>query len=320
MDPQHNAIGPLSFGTVEDEEPVEFDPERGPLVNVALQPSRVPVRCRVLMRVAGNGEGDYHPFVPGDEVLVALPQGPRGECAILGKVSNATDAFPTSVAGQDSTANAFSFERRRTAHLVECEGSWGVWTQPTGAFIGLSKDGVFTARDGARNSLQLSADALAYLSADAKHLMQLNVTDGRFHVQTDEAIFVLGADGAIQIPGTLTLASAGNPAHEHAVSTEAVYAILHAWNQILFAGIAFAWAGIVTPAQGAPLGPLLSAPLATVFSSAALALSVASAGTLPPDVALAVFAAFQASAQKPPGVPGQGQLSPGIGCPGTMVG
>lgn len=316
----HETIGPLSFGTVEDEDPVAFDPERGPLINVALQPSRVPVRCRVLMRVGGAGEADYHPFVPGDEVLVALPNGPRGECAILGKLANAVDAFPTSVAGQDSTANAFSFERRRTAHLIECEGSWGVWTQPTGAFIGLSKDGVVTMRDGAKNSLQLSADALAYLSADAQHLMQLNVTDGRFTVQTGAAMLVIGQDGAVMVPGALSLLSAGNPAHEHAVSTEAVYAILNAWQQTFFLAWVAAWSAIVTPAVGAPLGPVLTGALAAVFASPVLAASVVTAGALSGDIASAIFGKFQTSTQKPPGVPGTGQVSPGIGCPALLVG
>src|SRR5512147_2917657 len=94
----------LSFGTVEDVDPIEFDPDRGPLVNVALQPSRLPARCRVAMSSAGAGEGDYHPLVPGDEVIVAIPgRSARGECAILGRLPNAIDSFPSSVAGQDST-------------------------------------------------------------------------------------------------------------------------------------------------------------------------------------------------------------------------
>jgi len=306
---KHDTIGPLSFGTVEDEEPVEFDPERGPLINVALQPSRVPVRCRVVMRVGGAGEAEYHPFVAGEEVLVALPNGPRGECAIVGKLANGIDLFPTSVAGQDATKNAFSFERRRTAHLVECEGSWGVWTQPTGAFIGMSKDGVITTRDGARNSLQLSADALAYLSADAKHLFQLNVTDGRFQVQTGSdggAMLVIGDDGAVMAPGSLTLASAGNAAHEHALSTEALAGILTQ----LFIALASANPG---PIIGAALGAAAPAIVASTFG-------LASVTPLLPPVAAAVFGAFSAATQKPPGIPGQGQLTPGIGCPGTMIG
>ncbi len=126
----------LSLGTVEDESPVTFDAElKYPLVNVALQPSRISVRCRNLMRAGGKGEGDWYPFVAGDEVLVAMPSGPRGECLILGRAPSTADPFPTSVAGQDATKNALSFTRRACAHFEESKGPWTTMTQPSGAFV-----------------------------------------------------------------------------------------------------------------------------------------------------------------------------------------
>ena len=67
----------VSFGTVStDDEPVVFSEEDGqPYVKVTLHPSLRPVLCRVGMEVAGDGEGEYTPFLSGDEVLVVMPGG-----------------------------------------------------------------------------------------------------------------------------------------------------------------------------------------------------------------------------------------------------
>src|SRR5262245_926529 len=259
------AIGPLHYGLVEEQAPVEYDAQRGyPLVNVALQPSRVPVRCRVLMRSAGKGEGEYHTFSAGDEVLVALPSGTRGECCIVGKLSNEVDKFPAQVGGQDATQNKLSFVRQRTAHLEEYEGPWAVFSQPSGAFLSVDAAGVVTLRDASKGSLQLSPDALTYLSGDGKHLLQLDLTKSRFTLQAGGAMLVLAEDAsAVLAPGSLTLASAGNPAHEHVLTTEALAGIL---TQLLLA-IGAANPG---PIVGAALGGAAPAIVAATFAAAAV--------------------------------------------------
>lgn len=113
----------LSIATVDDDEPVTFDPDLGPLVNVTTQPKQIPLVCRVGMRIAGRGEGEYFPFVAGDEVLVAILQGDaRAGGVILCRVCNGIDRFPTTVAGQDATKNNFAFTRSIAPHLEERDG------------------------------------------------------------------------------------------------------------------------------------------------------------------------------------------------------
>lgn len=299
----------LSFGTVEDQSPVEFDPERGYIVNVALQPARVTVRCRVLQRTSGKGEGEHpHPFVPGDEVLVAIPISTRGPCVILGKLSNKEDAFPTTVGGQDATKNAFAMLRRAVPYIEETKGSWTTFSQPSGAFVSMSAEGTITFRDGSTGSLQLSADAFGYLSGDGKHALQIDLSGKRAVLRVDAAMMVLASGGpsAIHTPRTLALECTGNPAHEHAISTEAVAGIL---LQLLLA-VGGAFPGPIT-------GPGLVAAAVTALPAA---LAAAAVTPLLPTVAVAIQAGFASALQKSPGVPGMGQLHPGIGSPGLLIG
>jgi len=298
----------LSWGTVQDEEPVAFDPEYGPLVGVTLQPSKVPVQCRVLMFLGGAGEGEGHPFVAGDEVLVAMPSGPRGDCAIVGRAPNKIDTYPPTVGGQDSTKNAFSFARGRCARIEEWQGSWTVFSQPSGAFASLSAEGNVTLRDGSKGALQLSADAMTYQSGDGSHFLQVDTQRARFSLRIGDAFLALASSGpsAILATGALSLGSSGNPAHEHALSTEALAGIL---TQFLIA------LGSSVP------GPVIGASLAGVAPVVvATALQLASVTPLLPPVAAGVIAGFATATQKPPGTPALGQLRPGIGCAGLMIG
>jgi hypothetical protein len=307
----------LSFGTVEDEDPVEFDPERGPLVNVALQPSRVTVRCRVGQSHAGAGEGEGSPFVAGDEVLVAMPSGPRGDCAVLCRLSNKADAHPTTVAGQDSSKNRLSYRRRRCAHFEEYEGAYAVFSQPSGAFLSLSAEGNVTLRaardrgDGERETvgaLQINEDMLGYQDKDGAHLLQLDRSAKRFTLRVSDSLLTVASGGpsALLTTGALSISTVGNAAHEHAVSTEAVANIV---TNVLMA------LGAANP------GPILGAALAGIAPTAvATGVSLAALAPLNPLVAAAVQAGFSSAVQKQAGVPGLGQSLPGIGCPGLMVG
>src|SRR5258708_21906914 len=89
----------VSYGVVdddqEDQKSVTFDADHGPLVSVTLQPSGIPVVCRVAGWCAGNGEAEYFPFVSGDEVVVHVPEGDeRAGCIITGRCNSQIDRFP----------------------------------------------------------------------------------------------------------------------------------------------------------------------------------------------------------------------------------
>lgn len=322
----------LSYATVDTENPVVFDAEYGPLIACTLQPSKVQVTCRVAMQIAGNGEGEYSPFIAGDEVLVAIPEGnERSDCAIIGRFTNAIDKFPMeSVAGQDPTTNSFAFQRRRTPFIQEYAGPIMLRSALSEAFIAIDARGAITLRDGAKGALQMSADVLGYQSGDSdgKFMLQLDLAGGRFTLRVDDALFVLSSSSAspqtstIRTPGAFQVMANEQPPNEHVITTEAIGAVLDAWQITFMTALTAAWAPIVTPIAGAPLGPVLTAALAAVFNPAVLAaaFTTASAGALNPAVGAAIFGAFQSTGPKPPAVPGTGQARPGIGCVGFLSG
>jgi hypothetical protein len=320
----------VSYGTVDDDDPVTFDPDYGPLVAVTLQPSNKSVHCRVAMPFAGNGEGEYHPFVAGDEVIVLIPEGDeRADCAIVGRFTNSIDKFPLeSVGGQDPTKNNFGFRRYRTPFVEEAAGPWMIRQATTGALLSIDKNGSLTFRDGAKDVLQMSADVFGFQSADSKFLMQLDLTGGRLTLQVDDALLTMTSShaspqqSAIAVPGMFKLSAKANPAGEHVLTTEALGNVLAALMTTISTLFTAAIAPLVTPAPGAPLGALISAPLAIALlpTTVAAAMTTAAAAPLNPAIAAAIFAAFSAGAQKPPPVPGSGQLLPGIGSPGFLTG
>lgn len=303
----------ITEGTVDPgDDAIEFDDDFGaPLVNVTLQPSKAQVRCRVLMQAAGNGEGEWHPFVAGDHVLVGIVNGNERSCVILGRLNNSIDKFPDNVAGQDPRTNTFGFTRRRTPYLVENAGPWIVRQATTGALLSIDSSGVVTIREGSGSVLQLTPDLLAIQSADAKQLLQLDFTGERFTVQIGDALLTLGSSAAsgpnaLVSPTAFSISTAGNPAAEHVTTAEAVAGML---TQLLLA------LGASSP------GPIIGAALAgTAPAIVATALTAAGITPLLPPVAAALYAAFGAAQQKPPGIPGQGQVAPGLGASGLLTG
>src|SRR5271154_424606 len=140
-----------SYGLVKVSTPgansVLFNDEQGnprpyPVVLVTLQPSGIDVPCRIASQTAGEGTGEWHPFVDGDEVLVAIPQGnERSGCAIIGRFSNGRDAFPTSVAGSDPTQNNVAFKRVQEPYILESGTAILFRTANTEAFFSLASNG-----------------------------------------------------------------------------------------------------------------------------------------------------------------------------------
>lgn len=311
----HPGIDPrvwFSYGLVMQDAPVEFDPEYGPLIAVELQPSGVPVNARVGMQVAGDGEGEYHPFVEGDEVAVLLEQGSeRGNCLIVARCSNKRAPFPTgSVGGQDPTKNAFGFTRRRTPYVQENAGPVLLRQSESEAFLSLDEKGVITLRDGQKAALQMSPDAFGYQSGDAKYLMQLDQSGGRYTLQVDDALLTLSSSTAspntsgMVSPGTFSLSTLANPPIEHVLTTES---FCHFLTFIL------QQVGLVTV-------PPFAVTTAQVASAISTAIPLATLAPQNPLVGAALVASFGSAGQKPAGVPGLGQVSPGIGCQGFLTG
>jgi len=284
----------ISYGTVEAAqkvgvetvEPVEFDTDgMGPLVNVRLQPSNKPVRCRVAASIAGNGEGSYHPFVTGDEVIVAIPGGDeRSGCVIFGRLSNTIDKFPTdSIAGQDPTKNTFGFERRRTPFLQEYGSSYMLRVAGCGAFFLISADtGTITLRDGSKGALQMGPDIFGYMEGTRQvggdstptptALFQLDLTGRRVTLQMDDARLMLNSSSSDQqqgnaflnVPAELTVSLGTNAPQETVLTLEAFAALLGSALAAVAPGGALGVTKLIADitAGGAPLNPLLGAAIA----------------------------------------------------------
>jgi hypothetical protein len=306
----------VSMGTVSYETgAVRFDEDLGPLVDVVLQPSKSVITCRVGADVAGKGEGSYFPFVAGDEVLVALPEGSeRASPVILCRLNNQADSFPTTVAGQDPKKNAVAFRRQRPPQVFECAGPMIARNSTTGAMVAIDGNGGVTIRDGSANVVQLSADTVTVQSGDAKFLFQFDLSGGRGTLQVGDAILSLASSTAQQqksalvTPGPLTISTSTQPAAEHVLTTEAM---INLFVELLRA------AGLA--AVCAPGGPFTFAPGALEVAPA-VGIPIASVATLDPITAAAIVAAFAAATQKPPATAALGQSNPGIGCCGLKAG
>lgn len=325
IDPrQWISIGIVTAGNEEDEI-VVFDEEEGqPLVRVLLEPSKVPVFARVGSTIAGNGEGDYFPFVQGDEVVVAIPEGnERAGCVIISRLNNGIDKFPMqSVAGQDPTTNSFAFRRTRTPYVEERAGPIFMRSALNGAFFSIDTSGVITLRDGEASVFQMSPDVVGIQgpsSGDAppEFLMQMNLTDRQYSLQVGDAVMNLSASDAtpqatniLQVPDNLTIGAGGNAASEHMMTVEAFWhSLQHALNVV---AVAVAPQGIVT-------GPGLASILNLLGTAAIFPAAVATAATTPmvPTIATPLSVAFSTM---PPKLPATQQLQPGLGSATILVG
>lgn len=312
----------------EGEDLVVFDTDLGqPLVKVTLHPSFVPVFARVSGTIAGNGEAEYFPFVKGDEVIVALPEGnERAGAVIIGRLNNAIDKFPMeSVAGQDPTTNSFAFERRRTPKVQEFAGPWMVRAGiigNQGSLFSIDQNGVVTVKDRENSTMQISPDVIGFQGPSTpesppKFVLQLDLTGKHFLVQVEDAILSLSASTAspeqnmIGVPGPLAIAAGGNPPLEHALSTEAFFNLL---NQ-LFLQLNVLLSPVGTPLTGTALAAIIVTWLNTNFVAA---IQAAGATPLLPQISSALVAAFAAATPKPQ-TP-SGQLRPGLGAPGLYIG
>lgn len=288
----------VSLGLVDEDQPdaksVQFKtadgqplPE-GPLVAVTLQPSGVSVVCRVASSCAGNGEGEWYPFVSKDEVVVVIPEGmERCGPIIIARCNNEIDAFPDVVAGQDPTTNTFAFKRLRSPYICESAGAILFRSALTGAQFGLDPTGQLIIGDGEQNSIVMSPSAMGLTSGDGDYLMQINLQDGEVTLAAKDAgLTISPTESRFLSKGTLSFATSGLPGQAlgHAVTAEQVVLLISAVLPTLSPNLT----SPITPAQsialmtaaiaaasGLPLSPYIPA------ITAALSIPPDPSGTLP---------------------------------------
>ncbi len=223
-----------SYGTVLAETPdaksVVFGEAVGPLVMVKLHPSGIEVPCRVSSSCAGNGEGEWSPFVAGDEVMVLVPEGDeRAGCAIVGRFNNGIDAFPTTVAGQGTDENKFAFKRILTPVITEFANSYMLFSGLTKSFFLMTADGEVTISNADNAFLALHADMLTIQNDDADTLFQIDTKAKTISLKAQGSNLVLdpSADSLLYTASRLLVATSGNqPSAGHAVTLEQLSVIL----------------------------------------------------------------------------------------------
>jgi hypothetical protein len=286
----------ISYGVVdqdgesEDEKAVEFDKDYGPLVNVTLHPAGKQVRARVASFMAGNGEGEWFPFIAKDEVLVALANGSERNAIIIGRMNQGVDGFPSRVGGVDTSKNAVAFRRCRTPYVWElAQGPFLITNKANNAALLMDKGGNWYLKDGEGSALHIGADWMGFTTKDT--------TDFAFQYQMDDKKLNISLDGgntqmvlqttdssSITTSNTLNIGTAGAIPFWHATSIESVCALLDAFMKAL--GLAIG--AIPTPA-------IAPAALAAIFAAAGqttlpLAIPVAAVAPL-----LAIAPALQAA-------------------------
>lgn len=305
----------VSYGIVapetDDEHSVTFDPDMGPLVDVTLQPSAIPVRCRVAGWSMGNGESEYYPFLQGDEVVVAVPEGDeRAGCIIIGRCNNQIDAFPTIVAGQDVAKNNFAFRRTRAPFVWETAQSWGVRNAANGALLMMGQDGTLTISDGFQDFLHLGPDFVGLQAYDGPNdgtpfaapgskllLFQLDKQNGiaTLEVQGAAKFSLGGALDGVATAGRFFVQASGSAISEHVTTVEGMVNYV---NQILT---------LLGPFFTIPLTPIQIAGITTT------ALVASPTGSISPFLS-AITTALAAKTNNTTGT------LPNVGCPGFLAG
>lgn len=257
----------------------------GPIVVCTLQPSGITVPCRVSSMCAGNQEGEWFPFMGGDEVLVAIPEGDeRAGCTIIGRYNQSIDVFPLKVAGMDVTKNNFAFKRLRTPYVIETSASFTIRSALTGAGLTIDPTGncYFMSGDGHRIALNGS-----FLKMEAKggvDFLQIDPTAHEVLLSAGETTqFLLGkSKSSFFSTGTLNIGTAGFSGQGHAITAEQVLVLL----QAVIIGLGAAGvAGLPTLSTPATAAVLLNAAIAaaTILPILPMQPALITALKAPPD-------------------------------------
>ena len=242
---------------------VRYDsPDNGLLVHVVLQPSGIPVVCRVASTCAGSGEADIEPFSAGDEVIVAVPEGDeRSGPVILGRLNNALSPMPMRIAGMD-LGNNVSGVRRLAPYVIESNTAIIFNVASTESFLALSQDGNITATSGDKSFLHIGADFLGFQTGDSAMVFQANQNthEWRLDSTTDDHSTLTrfgGAQPGIMSTDPFFIGTNGQGPWQHLVTFEQLCAILTALLSVL-----------ILPVSGAATTPLIPpADAAMVFTA-----------------------------------------------------
>lgn len=288
-----------------DESTVIVYQDAGPQVSVELQPSRIRVAARVGMSIAGEGEGEWYPFVEGDEVLVAIPDGdPRNGVVILARLTNARDTFPMRVAGQNARANKTGIRRQRAPFLWEIAEGWLLRQSASGAFISMEKAGRITIAGSTGAFLTVRDDFVGMQGADPELMIQVNDQKAKCRIQAKGSLIEVKQELVRVLAPQVAIMASGLPPVGHAVTTEAVVNIIVSFMT--------AWAAALTPIAL----PMNGSAIAATISPAALlvlmnaAMGLASVGTVAPYLG-AIAGALSAR------TPDASGNFPGVGHPGV---
>lgn len=187
----------ISNGTVNADQPgapaVDFTSKIGPLVSVRLHPSDIDVRCRCASYVASLGEGEWHPFAGGDEVVVALPMGhERGGAIIIGRCNNGVDTFPTNIANNDVTANNISTKKSVPNYAWEISNGWILRSITTGAQLALDRLGGWMLNSGDLHFVKLDSQGASLAIAGIQSIVNISASTGQITL----------AAGSVLVPST----------------------------------------------------------------------------------------------------------------------
>jgi hypothetical protein len=315
----------VSVGLVEPDAPdapaTRFDVSLGPMVHVALQPSGTVVYARVAMDIAGEGEADFTPFVSGDEVLVAIPEGNENAFPIIvGRLANELDAFPTTVAGVATTGNTVSFRRMRTSRIIETNGGYLIRSSLTGAQIGIDQAGQVVIGGGGGGQLFLSDDAMGFTGGDTA--LQILPGENKVLARAGSTNLELGeSESKFTTGGTLNVGSSGLAGTGHAITLEQLTNILANFMAVAvatgFAGPTFIAAYAINP-QTAVTG-FLTALLQAAAVPVPFGISGAPGGDLTALGLQPILTAALASQAPDPQAVGAPMFAPGIGRPGLIL-
>ncbi len=311
-----------SYGIVEPDgsdgqHSVRFNDENGNplahgvLVDVKLQPSGIVVPCRVMSQCAGAGEGEYHPFVAGDEVMVLIPEGnERAGCAIVGRFNQVHDVFPTMVAGQDVTTNTMAFKRLIAPYCIETAGGYTIRNAVTGSSLTVDQMGQWFMTDGDGSQLVLTPTVVQLMTPNQLCGIQFNVADSITLLKSDTASLVLddSSGSKWQSDSTLSISACGNPGLNHVTTVEGMVQFMNA--VLLSMGAVL---GAISPpipiASSSDFLTLLNPGTISLILEAAIPLAGSPASSFAPYI-LGIQAALLI-----PKVPG---VNAGIGSPGFL--
>lgn len=289
----------------------------GPLITVILQPSNIPVTCRVASGVSGENESEWHPFLERDEVIVAITSGDEREGpVIIGRLYNSLDKWPTNVAGMDTTNNTLAFKRMRTPYALECGHALVLRCADTACSITFDAEGDVRLNNQDGHFLALYADLISLQTAGSEAMLQLDPTNGTVGIFGKSFSFLMGEDEAsLQTGGTVSFATSGNPPFEHVITTEAVVNLLkHLLTPFVNAVNAARTVPVGTGAKGDVFASALegSYPAPGLIDVVVASLVTGAAGdALSLIVGAAVTAGLLSS---------KSANHPGVGCPGFLVG